>query len=526
MNMNHHQPSPLCARFALLLPVIDDAALDSAEAQLAREHLQSCSHCQAERETYRLIDRALIRRYAPARLTRRPTEDIMRTISDRTTKNAPHSHAAQHLQPRVRNIVSGISACAAVTLIVVFAVFVFQHRLGSSENQGPPQYSFPNTQGMIADISMVSPNDGWALGQTLKANGTRHDLHEVTFYHYLNGTWTPSYVSTSADFSTGGVSGFNGTISMDSATDGWAVAANFNRISAMLHYSNGTWKEVPAGYIATLQAFSPHSVWAIGSSQLSLATLLHFDGTNWVPQQVSGIPAGQEVSPIALSMHSDEQGWALAQISNSPSLPVKYAVLQYMHGVWTVHSTIPSDDLADFGALSMLSSTDGWVIGEKIVANSSGDTTHVPTQQIVLHYTNGAWHNATLPDSSAGYTLVQRIIMRSSTDGWIIGEQQNAYAGATTSNFQQHARLWHYDGHQWRSVAFSKLGFAVDAVTDLAFTSSGTIWAAGYTSDIPPEETTPGSESSVNYTYSTSVLAHAMPILLSYDGTWSLYKQG
>jgi hypothetical protein len=517
MNMNHHQPSPMCDRFAPLLPVLDDVTLNSTEAQLAREHLRTCSHCQAERETYRQIDRVLIRRYSPARLPRRPTEDIMRSISDRAAKPALFSPSRR--SPRIHNIVSGISACAAATLLVVFAVFVFQHRLvspGGPVDLGPPQYSFPSTQGMIADISMVSPNEGWALGQTLKANGVTHDSHEVTFYHYLNGTWTPTSVQISEDLSTGGVSGFNGTISMDSTTDGWAVAANFNQVSAVLHYSKGVWKEVSTGYIAALHAFSPHSVWAISGSQLSEATILHYDGTSWIPQQITGLPSGENANPMMLSMQSDEQGWALAEIANSDYSSVKYVVLQDAQGTWTVHSTINLDESTNLTSLAMLSATEGWAIGEQIVADSHGNTTHVPTRQILFHYTNGAWHSATLPDSSAGYTIAQRIIMRTPTDGWIIGEEQNAYLGATTDNFQQHTRLWHYDGHKWQSVAFPKLGFAVDAITGLAFTSSGTVWASGYTSDIAPSQTV----------QDTDILAHAMPILLSYNGSWSLYKQG
>ncbi|HKD75798.1 MAG TPA: hypothetical protein VKB76_09895, partial [Ktedonobacterales bacterium] len=145
MNMNHQQPSPICDRFAPLLPVLDDMTLDSTEAQLAREHLRSCSYCQVERETYSLIDHALIQRYAPARLPRRSTEDIMRAIHDRATKTSPQS--VPRRLPRARSIASGVVACAAVTLIIVFAVFVFRHRVGSPADFGPPQYSFPNTQG-------------------------------------------------------------------------------------------------------------------------------------------------------------------------------------------------------------------------------------------------------------------------------------------------------------------------------------------------------------------------------------------
>ena len=66
----------------------------------------------------------------------------------------------------------------------------------------------------------------------------------MTFYHYLNGAWTPVTLTLSAGggqlLRQSGTGGFNGSISMDSATDGWAVASDYIASSVLFHFTGGT----------------------------------------------------------------------------------------------------------------------------------------------------------------------------------------------------------------------------------------------------------------------------------------------
>jgi hypothetical protein len=140
-----------------------------------------------------------------------------------------------------RSFWRGLAALGSVAALLALSLALFGQRLvlgfglGAAPH-GPAHPSFPGTRGLFADVSMVSPTEGWALAQVTKSpEGAAHPPTEVVFYHYQNGAWTPVYVQTTANLSVGGPGGFNGAISMDSATDGWAVAHNFNRMSVLLH---------------------------------------------------------------------------------------------------------------------------------------------------------------------------------------------------------------------------------------------------------------------------------------------------
>ncbi len=521
MNTLEPLPTPTCARAAPQLPLLDDPT--AATDAWVREHAASCAYCQARRAQYRRLDHALRERYGFSSVRPHSTEEIMQHIDDHIDRTASPDRRPNRTTPsgpqRIpsgRPFLPGLGAVASVLLLVgLAAVLLGGHLRSGLRASGPPQYTFPGVQGLFADVSMVSPTEGWALAQVTKTPQGDQSLDQVTFYHYLNGAWTPVTVKTSENFALGGVSGFNGSISMDSATDGWAVAHNFNRVSSVFHYAGGAWSEVPmAGlYVDTVQALSPNSVWAITDSESNQQSgIAHYDGSTWSPQSIEGLPAGSRPWFSDLRMISDSEGWALAALSDDQST---YAVLRLHAGKWTVHSTLSAGQFADFGSLAMLSASDGWVLGQKIVGDASGNTTHVPLKQLLYHYSNGQWRDVSPHLDGDGWFTLERIVMRSASDGWIVGTQQNAYPGATVSDYQQHTILLHYQSGQWQQVQAPNTGTPVDAITGLAFSSNGIGWAAGYVSNIPASDTVQDSD----------VLAKASPELWTYlGGAWTVYR--
>lgn len=584
--MNTHEPPlPLeCARVAAILPLLDDPALDPTRAATAHEHLRTCAACRVRRDDYARLDAALRVRYGLASVPRRSTEEIMQHINESPAPDVAASPSTSTAgrpsrlprPPRrfagFRPALSGIAAVASVAVVVALAFALFSSRFGfgfGAKYSGPPRYTFAGTTGLFGDVSMVSPNEGWALAQVTKTSTSQQSLHDVTFYHYLNGTWTPVTVQTTQNFANGGVSGFNGTISMDSATDGWAVAHNFNRFSVLLHYSGGTWSEVQgAPDMWTVQALAPNNVWAISglNDNGSLPTLLHYDGTNWTPQTVLGLPDGKGALVVNVHMLSARDGWALvnlvdlkgssASLSNgssastggnasgkaksaqptataAPPSPTKpsspsssggsysptdtYGLAQYSGGVWTLKTTFSGGEFAGFGTFAMVSDTEGWVLGQKIVAQN-GVTEGVPLQQLLYHYKNGHWSTTPVSVSGGGYITLESITMRSADDGWIVGSQSNVRPGTTASNYQQQTILLHYSGGTWRQVRIPNTGTPVNAVTGISFAGDGTAWAAGYVSNLSPSQTV----------QDTDILAQASPMLWKLsttDGAWHLYQQ-
>jgi hypothetical protein len=214
-------------------------------------------------------------------------------------------------------------------------------------------------------------------------------------------------------------------------------------------------------------------------------------------------------------MASDAEGWALASLAQGDA--PRYGVYHYAGGAWTLHSTFSGGQFADFSALAMTSPTEGWALGEQIVADAHGITAHVPLQQVLMHYAAGRW-SATVPSiSGLPYTTLQRFVVRSPTDIWIVGSQQATYPGSTTSNYQQQTVLLHYDGVRWTQAPAPDMGGPVVAVTGMAFAGDGSGWACGYVSDIPAPQVV----------QDTDVLARASPLLWSYrDGAWSFVQAG
>jgi hypothetical protein len=515
----------------LLLPILDDGENDPAYAA-ALEHLGACGRCQQERARYTGLDQALRERFGVSSVRPHATEVIMRHITERsnqaettdtTVQNAPLSNGFRRPYHISRPWLSGLGAVAVVVVLLGMAALLFGGRLGLGVGSrgGPPRPSFPGTQGLFADVSMVSPTEGWALAQVTKTPDGKSTTNTVTFYHYLNGTWTPEAVTLSASAATAlrknGVGGFNGAISMDSATDGWAMARDFNVGSVLFHYTGGTWQEAPgpsSQNLAGIQALSAHSVWAFNDPFSSESpAIFHFDGASWTQQTINA-NIGAHGQILALQMASDSQGWALMKPSQDYGDP-NYTILQYAgNDTWTTHSALNAGNLGDISGMAMVSSTEGWAFGSRAIDGPSSVTAGKPVPQALYHYSNGKWQTAPMSLSGTFITL-QKIVMRSAHDGWIIAQDQNMQPGVTASGIQKHTLLLHYDGTAWTEAQTPDVGGDASAITGMSFAGDGG-WACGFVATLPDGQTIQDSD----------VPSYGSPMLWSYqNGGWVLYQQ-
>ncbi|HKW23398.1 MAG TPA: hypothetical protein VJO13_18600, partial [Ktedonobacterales bacterium] len=453
MTMNHRTPASAitCAQMELILPILDDGENDPAYAA-ARDHLRTCAHCQWEHARYVALDHAVREQFGFSSVRPYATEDIMRHITERsehTENSTPLSSDPRHPHHISRPWLSGLGAVAVVVVLLGMAALLFGGRLGLGVGSrgGPPQPSFPGTQGLFADVSMVSPAEGWAMAQVTKTPDGKSTPNTVTFYHYQNGLWTPETVTLSAaaatTLRTGGVGGFNGAISMDSATDGWAMARNFNVGSVLFHFTGGTWQEaqqgLPGQNLAGIQAISAHSVWVFNDPFSSGApAIFHFDGASWTQQTINA-NIGAHGQILALRMVSDSQGWALMKPSQDYGDP-NYTILKYTgNNTWTTHSTLNAGNLGEISGLAMVSSEEGWAFGPRAIDGPSKITAGKPVPQVLYHYSGGKWRSVPLQFSSGGtFITLQKIVMRSAHDGWIIAQEQNMRPGVTASGIEKH----------------------------------------------------------------------------------------
>ena len=138
-------PTPLCASFAPLLPLLDSDALTHDEARATRDHLATCAWCRAQQATYAALDMAALRHLSPeskANWLPLQLEDIMRTddikvmIDDRSDDDME----APSLAPRPPQVDSGhrprrprprlIAEIAAVLVVALLATALLVNRAG------------------------------------------------------------------------------------------------------------------------------------------------------------------------------------------------------------------------------------------------------------------------------------------------------------------------------------------------------------------------------------------------------------
>lgn len=158
----------------------------------------------------------------------------------------------------------------------------------------------------LKGIALVSPTDGWAVGDDLRS--------QPLVLHYDGTAWTRVAVPAST--------GYLNCLSVTSATDGWAgglellhfdgatcqpVALPSGLIGevlsldmlsanerwavtddAILHYVDGAWHvQQEQENLHGIDAVSAHDVWAVGThfvhgpKIVAQPIILHFDGTRW-----------------------------------------------------------------------------------------------------------------------------------------------------------------------------------------------------------------------------------------------------
>lgn len=500
------RPTPICASFAAILPVLDEPATDTSEAAEASAHLATCAYCQARMNDYYRLDTAMRRYLSPSGTPHPRTEDIMSHLIDDAGSAQSTTEAAQPPRPapseprpgRVRHFASGLGAFAAMLVIVVVAATLFYQHTHTGQGGVTP---VPGSQSWLEDISMVSPTEGWAVGYTISPSGDSAQKDPVVLMHYQDGVWTPVETSLHGRFT---------SISMDSATDGWAVGG-----SAIIHYDGQSWKQVSLHtslQMERIQMVSKTEGWIVGSDLTD--GILHYNGYAWTAQP---LPAslelgGQRTIDLQdLSMVSATEGWASGEVNEILSLnpgqsmqaPAAGVILHYTNGQWKVESTF---DQAKVTTISLASATEGWASGmfeKTTTTQANGQTTSSTSiSPLLLHYSNGIWTQVSGPSSSVdGFIQVRSF---SDTNSW-------ATAGANRDTGM--AFLWHYDGIQWlqADTPVLKGNYVIYSIT---MPSPDEGWAVG-AHDLPEDQ----GIALGNGAYRPTIT----PVILHYlNGVWSV----
>ena len=522
MNRNtrsHPKPTPICASFAAILPVLDEPATDARLAAGARDHLAACAYCQAQMADYYRLDTAMRRSLSPSGTPHPRTEDIMSKLIDDIGGDQPATKAAAPLRlppreprpGRVGHFLSGLAALAAVLVIVLLTAAIFAshaHTAGpgippptataraSAPVQGYPFKLIPGSYTELNAVSMLSAGEGWAVGAQDTTGNSMSEHTMALVAHYSNGVWLQ--INPPAK---GRLTG----ISMVSASDGWAVGDQ----GLMLHFDGHTWKKVNnpiQGDIARVQMLSATNGWAIVEHP---GSIWHYDGRSWSQQPLPTSLSGAVV-PFALSMISPTEGWvvgnyfpgqpalaAQARFSNGSS--TNAIILHYTNGQWVLENQFQG---ADLRSVSMASASEGWAVGSIFVNQNP-----LP---LLLHYTAGKWAQAANPPGTNGQLdEFDQIVMNTPTDGWLGG------VDGIRSGIPQ---LLHYTNGQWIATRAPSIQDTVSyIITGISMTSTAQGWAVGSRISGPQEGKPAPSGQSFQPTN--------LQVFLHYDaGVWSVVQ--
>jgi photosystem II stability/assembly factor-like uncharacterized protein len=164
-------------------------------------------------------------------------------------------------------------------------------------------------------------------------------------------------------------------------------------------------------------------------NQLSAQKTVATENSGWQCWDPSQLENPCHLSMRSVSMLSSTDGWAVGDGG---------AIIHWNGSDW---SNVSSSITTDLYSIQMLSSTDGWAVG-KVAA--------------ILHWDGSVWN----PVNSPSYGSLYSISMLTSTDGWAVGDE-----GA----------IIHWNGSVWSNVA-SSITNPLHAIQMLSSTDG---WAMG-----------------------------------------------
>lgn len=283
-----------------------------------------------------------------------------------------------------------------------------------------PTWSSLGLSIVLYSVSMVSADEGWAVGGSVLPQGRGWVVDGMTIgmlLHYARGTWTLAAGGTSDTpvFT---------QVRMRSASDGWAFAG-----ATIYHYDGSAWRQVKDAALTHMSidtlAFTPDgSIWAEGVDYSvtggsgfdgdAPSVFLHFDGSRW-SRVASPLPHARIAS---MAMMSASEGWAVGVLppptkgggSGDATTPYEALILHYHDGRWEEQARYPGPVEANgttfytFNRIAAMADGQGWAIG------SNG---------LLAHYVHGSWERLPRVASATLYDVA----FVSASEGWAVGER-------------------------------------------------------------------------------------------------------
>jgi hypothetical protein len=304
--------------------------------------------------------------------------------------------------------------------------------------------------GAYNGVSAVTSQDVWSVGYRVAGNTTNPSTVGPLVTRW-NGSKsiivsTPKIDSQHAEL--------NG-VSMDSATDGWAVgfartagktSQSYDTLAERWNGSSWTIASTPNAVtggineLEAVKAFSSTDAWAVGfSAPVAEAprtpVALYWNGSSWTSESV---PAVGTYGTVLLGVAGDspDDVWAVGY--SWTSTYQDHPITEHWNGSdWTVEANGGTGTPAVLTAVSVSGPSDAWAVGYT-------DAFHPYAE----HWNGTTW-SASTPSSTDTVELLRGVVDESPTDAWAVG---TAYViGATPDQDQYEGVYAHWNGSQWNT---------------------------------------------------------------------------
>ena len=327
------------------------------------------------------------------------------------------------------------------------------------------------TSNALVAVSAVSSSDIWAAGYYQGANG-----HVPTTLHWNGSAWSAVNVFLPAAAYWGELHG----ITMLSSNDGWAVGEWFdgNVHSYTLHWDGNFWNNVTAvdpygsAYLQAVSASSSNDVWAGGyfyQNSYYFDYAIHWNGSQWtlVSPNDGGNSAIQGIKAIA-----PNNVWAVGTGPDNYWPYHEKSLILHWDGTRWSRIYVPNyQDRNYLLGISGPAANDLWVVGYN-VNDMNGNA-----QAMAFHYDGSGWSPVTIGSHGPGESAYAAVAALPGGDVWTAGNY-HPFSGAAANTLTDH-----YDGAQFSEVISVTPNTGVQTLNGAAARGPNDVWAVGSYTD-------------------------------------------
>jgi hypothetical protein len=328
---------------------------------------------------------------------------------------------------------------------------------------------------LLSGASARTSTDAWAVGEQFVAAG-QAPAPPVS-YHWNGTAW--SLVATP----TLGVSSDLLSVSASTASDAWAVGfsvlGRHDDGTLMEHWNGSAWSVnsslVVTGYTAELTGvadLSPTNAWAVGEANGSL--LEHWNGTTWSQVAIPD-PDFTPGTNDSISASSASDIWVVGSTLNTATDQTVPEALHYNGTVWSVVAMPQAGtNTSTIGAVTDISATDAWAVGEDI-----GATSAVGGSTLIEHWNGATWSVVPSPTPGADPGLTG-VAARGPDDVYAVGSNLPSINGGTVRGM-----ILRWNGSAWSVDTDPTTGSYSPLFAAAAVAGAPNEWAVGTLSNNP-----------------------------------------